>query len=122
MDQQVGSLAPLDEVLATGRRELGVHVLGTGDQLIVGREHQRSITFLDPIAERQDLMIQFVGGDPQSGDLEGLTGVALDEFDLGWDLVEAEREIGRVHLVGEGGLQRLDRTVPDRPGSAWFRG
>jgi hypothetical protein len=72
--------------------------------------HHRYPVSLQPITERERWMIQIAGRDFDIVDIEG----ALDEVviaNLGSALIERDREIGILHLPGQGFTQGLAEAL-----------
>src|SRR6267378_1758920 len=62
--------------------------------------------------------------DAETAHLERLARVAFDELHFRRHVAQPHWKVGRVHLVGEGGLQRLGRSrrPDDRQVRAWDKG
>jgi hypothetical protein len=79
-------------------------------RFVVTGIHERYVVGLQPITERERWMIQIVGGDLDIVNIEG----ALNKVVIAnpcCALIERDREIGVLHLPGQGFTQGLAETL-----------
>ena len=124
MDEEVGASAPLDVLLRPERLDLGGRpplglvlgdrvgeVVGVAPGLLVGRVYEGPAVVLQAVAEGGDRVVHRVRRHLHAGRLEGLARHHLAELELDRHLVHREREVDRVHLVGESALEGLHRPL-----------
>src|SRR5207248_7645422 len=105
VDQEVRVATPVGQVL---QRSVGA--VGEQRDLVVGRKCEARGALIDPVAERRNWMHQKMRRDAHRTDVEGVSGVPLDEFHLGRHVAQTNRKVGGIGLVCECGLQRLCGT------------